>query len=121
MGWRSNEEPVGNTCPIIDSVIRDVNDIYNSIENPDDSNERDLKNILDHMEEIRSANSSLRSWGNDLIQERDDKQKTIDELEKKIGILEANYESLESERDSLERKIEAFESEIKYFQDQGII
>lgn len=118
MGYNTNKEPVGNTCPIINSVIRDANSIFNEIQDPNESDKQNIKDILDYMEEIRSANASLREWGNDLLNERNKKQEEIDELEKKVSNLESDYSSLEQDYNKLEKESEDLRKQIEDLESQ---
>lgn len=85
--------PIGNTCPDIDTVITAVKEAskeakhYNSnlcgstIDNIQDafgSIEYNLDGIIDIIEELRSANSALRDWGEEC------EEKILD-LEEKLG------------------------------------
>ena len=52
-------EPVGHTCPLIDSVIEEIK-TYDDI---------DGRKAIMILEEIRNANSALRDWGSSLLEE----------------------------------------------------
>jgi chaperonin cofactor prefoldin len=114
MGYDIEKEPVGQTCPTINAVIRDVNAIYNIIENVDGSNEQDLKDILENMEQIREANSLLRNWGNDLLNRKKELEEElsdkVEEMEKTISDLEENIETYKDEIKRLEKLIEDLEN-----------
>ena len=116
--YNTDKEPVGNTCPIIDSVIRDSNSLFNAIQDPDESDKQNIKDILDCMEEIRSANASLRGWGNDLLNERNEKQEEIYELEKKVSNLESDYSSLEQDYNKLEKEAENLRKQVEDLESQ---
>ena len=75
----SKKEPVGNTCPLIDEVIKgienavkELNAINKVLDSyPIASSISEIENLHDVMEQIRRANTALRDWGadaNDAIQ-----------------------------------------------------
>ena len=77
MGRRNDNAPVGNTCPAIDEVITFIDSIT-----PDNDIEiQEIAQVRDLMEDIRSANSQLRDWGNE-------KHIEAEELETEKEILE---------------------------------
>jgi hypothetical protein len=83
---RHRREPIGNTCPEIDNVIRRLdqikawcNEIYHYCELAESE-----------MEDLRMANSSLREWGYD-------EANKADELEDKVADLEYQMEELKEE------------------------
>lgn len=94
------DEPVRNTCPIIDKLIKQINSIERELkylksfeleENISSSIDEIEGNIYDFeydLEQLRSANSSLRDWGNDCVLEFDkmvsEKDYEIEELLSKI-------------------------------------
>lgn len=91
-------EPVKNTCPLIDSVIDDLKEVYKVLSyyvgKMSDSGMYDEETIgemegmlhkidsITHrngaMEELRAANDALRSWGNSLAEDLEELEKTID-------------------------------------------
>jgi len=111
------KEPVENTCPLIDTIIGIIEDCY--LEFP---REPFLKKQFDMskpiLEEIRTANSSLREWGGKNAEEADEFEEKFDDAEKKIDTLERRIAELEqtileheqiiSERDE---RIEELETE----------
>ncbi len=90
--------PVEYTCPMIDGIIdilkniKDNNkwimeeivkekpDIDHIVYLLDDANDNLERLIEDDIENVRNANQVLRDWGNSLLNENDEKVKTIDEL-----------------------------------------
>lgn len=88
-------EPCSNTCPIIDNVIEDIKDYQKDIISEVQQSVGNLENIFSYMEDIREANSALRSWGNNLVSELEDKDKEIEELQQKIYQLEDRISELE--------------------------
>lgn len=89
-GLRS--EPVRNTCPLIDRVIEDIERVRNEMQNMADSiyehsnmqvvesliNWQSRLNVDSKLEELRSANSALRDWGNDLLNEYDELEEEVE-------------------------------------------
>jgi len=67
MGNKHNREPIKYTCPDIDSAI----------------------SIL---EDLRSANDALRSWGTEEAEKVDELEKEIESLKEEIKSLEENNE-----------------------------
>lgn len=109
------EEPIGNTCPDIDRVIETLREIVKEIESVDETEDLDwllyswgsqLKVLYDgrlsELEQLRNANSELRSWGWDnynlakklmhevsvLEEEITEQEDTIDDLRQEIVRLE---------------------------------
>lgn len=92
----NRREPVGNTCPTIDNLIKRINSIekeidsLNKLDLDDDVkySVREIEDLIyrfnDSLEELRSANSSLRDWANNCIEEYD---KMEDELMQEINQL----------------------------------
>jgi chromosome segregation ATPase len=83
---RTDVTGVYATCPLIDKVI-DYIKLYATFED-----ERDEKEILKLLEEIRHANGTLRDFGTNLYSE---KESEINDLEKQISKLEGNISDLE--------------------------
>lgn len=88
-------EPVGNTCPDIDYVIDSINAAITYINSPSDPEGytyedrcEDVKGALwdleKKMEELRSANSALRDWGNQLVAHSQSLEDQVELLESKI-------------------------------------
>lgn len=91
-------EPVKNTCPLIDSVIDDLKEVYKVlsyyVEKMSDSGMYDEETIdekesLLHkvdtitrpngaMEELRPANDALRTWGKSLVEDLEELEKTVE-------------------------------------------
>lgn len=86
----NRREPVGNTCPDIDKLIKRYDSImkiikgYNQIEDVDTLKdiisdvENELYNFDSVLEDLRSANSALRDWGNDCISAYDEMESEKD-------------------------------------------
>ena len=102
MARTSDNSPVGNTCPIIDSVKSFINDIEYS----EDHDGRLTKYALDNLEEIRNANSTLRDFGNAQYALRETYENKCDELSDKISSLENDIQNLEDVIKKLENQID---------------
>lgn len=102
--WQGRvSEPVGNTCPDIDSVIYIINQMRSYL------TDGEASDAIDTLEKIRSANSELREWGKSNGKEADDLEKDLNyvnnemseltdlnaELQEKVKLLEAEVERLE--------------------------
>lgn len=83
---------VKNTCPSIDDIISFLNDL--NFDNIDDFYKKDL---VDIMEEIRDANKSLREWGNQNYNEKEELQEEVDKLKDDVSDLEKELEDLKNE------------------------
>jgi chromosome segregation ATPase len=109
MGRYDDNAPVKNTCPIIDDVINYIESFRESFSNED--NDIDFHFALGVMEDIRSANSELRDWGNDLYRE-------LEELEQERNKLIDQLEDSQSELEKANTKIEELEDFITELQEQ---
>jgi chromosome segregation ATPase len=112
--------PIGNTCPIIDSVIGYMESAKGEAEyikkNPeiDSSDEAvniigELASAISEIENVRDANSELREWGNNEYEraesaegERDDAIRDKEYLQDEIDELKAKIEELEAELSAVE-------------------
>jgi chromosome segregation ATPase len=106
MGRRDNA-PVGNTCPMIDDVVSHIDNIVGqSAEGWENytTNEGELAKGL--MEKIRSANDSLRTWGNEMCQERDEFEKENDYNLARIKELELEVSNYTDENKELKQEID---------------
>jgi predicted nucleic acid-binding Zn-ribbon protein len=105
MGRYRDEAPVGNTCPLIDQVIFLINDLSNYDTSVDDDKidmQYDIKDANNLLEKIRSANSSLRDWGNELYSEKEDLEKQVSDLTDEVTNLKDELKKLESQITELE-------------------
>lgn len=101
--------PVGHTCPIIDSVINTISNVVSEMKYELKQNES-LEN-LEHwiyylelltlksseIEEIREANSELRSWGEELYNIASESLEKVETLEDKVSDLETKNFFLKKE------------------------
>jgi len=98
MGRYTDNAPIDNTCPKIDSVISFIKGIGWNLEDEDELLlSKESKAIIEVLEEIRTANSTLREWGNQEFQEKEYFEKERDEMEGKIKDLEKEIKSLEDD------------------------
>lgn len=112
-------EPVGNTCPLIDACISEVDTVLESVDRDvafEDLTVNDLKDLFEavkdfdwsrweaRMEEIREANDSLRQWGNEWCEEAEDFEKKNDDLSEQVSNLEAQLNDAQEEINQLESK-----------------
>lgn len=87
--------PVGWTCPLIDSVLKDIQSCLES--NDVDEIHDILQGLVgrnSEIEEIRDANATLRDWGERMEQEVILCEERISELEMEYSTLENEYEDV---------------------------
>lgn len=103
--------PIRHTCPMIDEVINIIMYPEWDLSDPDEEKLRDeFKEAIDIMEQIRTANSTLREWGNETYIEKLDLEKEIDWLEKRVAELEYEVRNYQDEIKSLENQLEELEN-----------
>ena len=105
MGRYSNNEPVGHTCPLIDSVIDFIEN------NTDEVSELEVKEVVSILEKIRSANDALRTWGNELCKEKDDMES---DYEDEIKYLKRKIDNLEHDLNQKNEEISTLEQSLSY-------
>lgn len=113
--------PIGYTCPMIDSVIEDIEQVILYLKEGLDAEDRETKDskiddsidILDNLfgyrnsqiENIRDANGILRRWGESLEEEiqelKQDHEIEIEKLNKTIVSLEDENVSLQNKLNKL--------------------
>ena len=101
--------PVPHTCPMIDRVIYAIN----SVEWEDNYWSKD--DLIDLMEDIRSANSTLRNWGNEKHLECNELEDKIYDLENDLKYKAEEIETLNNEINELEMVVSKLENEIYEF------
>lgn len=79
------KEPVPQTCPVIDSTLRELESCYNL--------------VTEVLEDLRKSNSALRDWGNELLEE-------LESVEKELDKALSDNRDLEHEVERLNRIIE---------------
>ena len=115
MARYNDNAPIGHTCPIIDNVIGKMESAKNEAEyifkHPEEDSSEEANTILGEMvdaikeiEDVRSANSELRDWGNEEYSraeeaegERDEAIKDKEYLQEEIDELKAKIEKLENQ------------------------
>lgn len=116
--------PIGNTCPIIDEVLTYVEDLSNNLKYIPRGEQEDFKGSVDRinklMEDIRDANSTLREWGNEQHNEKEDYERekdaaelTVEELKDDIKSLNDDIESIAVEKDVALATIDELNTEIE--------
>lgn len=86
--------PIKHTCPDIDKALKHIKNAWSEIKDSvedrktKDSIEWELDMVGDILEELRSSNDTLRSWGCDL-------EKTITELEDQVYDFECQLKEKE--------------------------
>lgn len=126
--YYDDREPVGQTCPIIDEAKDCVSLLYDITSSYDDKFQECDINVIDFnlrriktiLEELRSANSSLRDWGNNWVDKANEFEREIDTLkddiddyESGIDLLKDNINSLEDDIKDYKSKIDSLEDDIK--------
>lgn len=91
--------PAPHTCPMIDEVIRAIN----SVEWKDSYWSKN--ELFELTEDIRSANSTLRSWGNEQYDECENLKDKIYDLENDLKCKNKEIENLINRIKELENKI----------------
>lgn len=109
MAWRNRNRdnaPIGHTCPMIDAVVA-------FIENIDWANNEEEKALKDHankmlqeLENIRKANTTLRDWGNEQCNLAADYESEVYDLKKENATQASEIQDLKSEIKSLEKEVE---------------
>ena len=112
MARYNDNAPVGHTCPLIDKVISFLYSI-----DCEEVQQNDIKTCINVLEEIRSANDQLRTWGNELYKEKDEMESDfeyeIKELKVKIDDLEYDLRGKEKEIISLEKDLSYVEKKLE--------
>ena len=120
MGTYNDNAPIGHTCPIIDNVISRMESSkeeadYISLHPEEDSSEEantisnEIKIAILEIEDVRSANSELRDWGNEEYSRAEEAEKERDE-----AIRDKEY--LQEEIDELKAEIKELENQLSYFE-----
>lgn len=108
MGRRDDNAPIGHTCPKIDSVISEIHSLYISGE---EMSRGQYTQFEKEMEEIRTANATLREWGNEQCQRAEEFEKEYDYYKSEADDLKKEVESLKKEVAQLEKDLEEAEKQ----------
>jgi predicted nuclease with TOPRIM domain len=95
-----DQAPVGATCPIIDSVIAFIDSI-----DCEDISTNTLKDYINKLEQVRSANDLLRGWGNGLYEQNEKLEEEKSDMENKLSRMENEIYDLRKEIASLEKEL----------------
>jgi len=98
---------VPQTCPKIDTVIRYIQSFKLALEDEDSISEQ--TEIIDVLEQIRSANDELRTFANCTFEEKDEYEQERDLLENQVKELQSEISELNSEIKNLETKVDELE------------
>lgn len=102
-----DHSPVPHTCPLIDDVIYFLE---HDVSNAGEVSLTEIKNMVVILEKIRSANSTLRSWGNKQCEDFSEAQDEIDYLKGENKRLESDNDDYQNQIKSLEKQIEELET-----------
>ena len=105
-------EPIGYTCPDIDVIVEKAKEIQSICKSPEgEEHELNYRWILDlasdiisQIEDLRSSNSTLRDWGNEINDELEDAEAENDKLQQKIEELEEEISDLNYQIKELEEE-----------------
>ena len=105
-------EPIGHACPDIDDIVEKAKEIQSMCKSPeDDDHEFNYRcilyltlDIISQIEDLRSSNSTLREWGNEINDELEEAEAENDKLHQKIeelveDIIDLNYQINELEEE----------------------
>lgn len=120
-------EPIKHTCPDIDYIKREISDILNSMKY---AKQETKEEILDRMsdwestlhsigvgnscllEDLRTSNSTLRGWGNDLVSDLENMDDEINRFERQIKEIkekkDEEIETLQNQILELQEQLESF-------------
>lgn len=105
--------PIEHTCPKIDQVISFLEKIDWDLS---DDDEKDLsiecKEIVEVMEEIRKANDTLRTWGNEEFNSKNEYEEEKDDLEKEVKNLKSDLSDMDDKIRELKKEIETLEEKL---------
>jgi len=95
MSRNRDNSRVPHTCPIIDNVVG----FLNSIDWDDNENdlEKECRNVLSILEDIRTANLNLREWGNDEYKRANEAEDELSDAKSIISDLQSEIIDLKQE------------------------
>lgn len=117
-----NREPIGNTCKTIDKYIKSINAAtYRHLEDLEPSTlleyaqemSSELDNCENYLEDMRSANATLRDWGCEEANQVDYLEGKLSYLESEVDNLQDEIKSLKKEVDRLEGKVDSLEEDLQ--------
>lgn len=112
-----------HTCPDIDGVIKTIASVIQQMENSEKSTSDDMAenlrswvNELDpivsgrwcELEELRRANSDLRTWGEQVEQEYEELQSEYSKLKDECDEKQSRIDDLENDVSDLEEQLTEF-------------
>jgi len=117
----NRSEPIRHTCPDIDAAIDSLKSIGKEIDKAETIDDCDLKgwsSVIDDivygnhcvLEKLRTSNSSLREWGNDLVSDIEGIENENEQLQKEIRRLEDIISNLEDKLSDAEDEIRQSQS-----------
>lgn len=98
---RNDAAPIGHTCPMIDDIIYFIKDI--EWDDQEIDLQKESEKALNILEKIRSANSTLREWGNEQYQRAEEAEKEVDYYKDRVSILEDEIADLKKQIEELEQ------------------
>ena len=101
MARNTDHSGVPHTCPLIDSVIDFISNIDFNEEQKYFS--REATKMVDILENIRTHNSNLRDFGNNMCKERDSIEDDNTDLTNKVSELESCIRDLKYELEKYEK------------------
>ena len=107
MGRKTDNAPIGQTCPLIDETISQVHNWYMDSE---EISKNEYQGFEQRMEKIRQANSALREWGNDECRRADEAEKDLDYWKDQAEKLADEIKDLQSDIRTLENEISQLEN-----------
>jgi predicted RNase H-like nuclease (RuvC/YqgF family) len=100
---RIPEEPVGPTCPQIDSMIDRLSTAALNLSDAVSEIENISKGKCSELEMLRDSNSSLRNWGRELYE-------ILEETNEKIDLLETELEDSKNKIEELEKELKKYDT-----------
>lgn len=105
------------TCPLINRIIKDIE----SLDPSDGRFDRDRRDLIAAMEDLRDANSSIRSWGQyhaDLAESQGNEyQEIIDRLREEASDDADSIYDLKSTVKELEAEVWRLTKELRFYED----
>jgi predicted RNase H-like nuclease (RuvC/YqgF family) len=113
MPRKTDNAPIKNTCPQIDKVIYFLEKIeWDLLDDDEKELSFECLEIVQIMEEIRNANDTLRTWGNEEYQNKIEFEIEIYDLEKEVKNLKYDISDLQDDIQSLKKDNETLEEKL---------